>query len=61
MHRTVDLYSPSANKAVRRFESDSLTAVPAVTAAHPTREGRYFGGAASGKVSFWTEDLPEDA
>ncbi|GAA5929526.1 hypothetical protein JCM3775_002365 [Rhodotorula graminis] len=61
MHRTVDLYSPAASKAVRRFDSESLTAVPAVTAAHPTREGRYFGGAASGKVSFWTEDLPEDA
>ncbi|TNY17880.1 WD40-repeat-containing domain protein [Rhodotorula diobovata] len=60
MHRTVTLYSPGAAKPVRTFADEALTAVPAVTAAHPTREGRYFGGAASGKVSFWTEELPED-
>ncbi|GAA6058309.1 hypothetical protein JCM3770_003731 [Rhodotorula araucariae] len=63
MHRTLSLFSPAgtgASEPVKTFEDSALTAVPAVTAAHPTREGRYYGGAASGKVSLWAEPRPDD-
>ncbi|BGP38127.1 hypothetical protein JCM10449v2_002054 [Rhodotorula kratochvilovae] len=66
MDRTLALYSPSVPSGkgktalAKVFTDEALTAVPAVTAAHPTREGRYYGGAASGKVSLWAEQRAED-
>ncbi|GAA6026826.1 hypothetical protein JCM8097_005887 [Rhodosporidiobolus ruineniae] len=71
MAHTVDLYSVDPAPAgqgekldrsgpAKVFTDETLTAAPAVTASHPTVEGKYYGGAASGKVSFWTHRLPED-
>ncbi|GAA6001113.1 hypothetical protein JCM10207_007417 [Rhodosporidiobolus poonsookiae] len=59
MHRTLDVYSTDGTR-VKAFDNEAITAVPAVTAAHPTIAGKYFGGAASGKVSFWTTPLEEE-
>ncbi|GAA5908422.1 hypothetical protein JCM6882_007932 [Rhodosporidiobolus microsporus] len=59
MARTLDVLSPDGT-AVKHFTNDAITAVPAVTASHPTVGGKFYGGAASGKVSFWTEPLNED-
>ncbi|GJN88393.1 hypothetical protein Rhopal_001359-T1 [Rhodotorula paludigena] len=66
MQKYIRLYSPDApstsksSAAAKTFDGEgALTAVPAVTAAHPSVPGKYFGGASSGKVSFWTEMLPD--
>ncbi|GAA5829602.1 hypothetical protein JCM11251_000216 [Rhodosporidiobolus azoricus] len=58
MNRTLDLISPDGT-TVKAFTNEAITAVPAVTASHPTMVGKYYGGAASGKVSFWAEPLDE--
>ncbi|GAA5989135.1 hypothetical protein JCM10908_001175 [Rhodotorula pacifica] len=57
MDRSVDLYSPDGNSIARMYDADWITAVPAVTACHPTRPDRYYGGSASGKISFWSKPL----
>ncbi|GAA6059395.1 hypothetical protein JCM10212_003627 [Sporobolomyces blumeae] len=54
MRQTIDLYNPNGVKARALGDAEMITAVPAVTAVHPSVAGRYFGGAANGKVSFWT-------
>lgn len=59
MARTLDLYSPDG-VAVKHFTHESITAVPSVTAAHPILGGKYYGGSASGKISYWTGRLPEE-
>ncbi|GAA5970067.1 hypothetical protein JCM11641_000252 [Rhodosporidiobolus odoratus] len=59
MSRVLDLYSPDGAR-VKTFTSEAITAVPAVSASHPTLAGRYYGGAASGKVSFWTTPLEDN-
>ncbi|BGP14053.1 hypothetical protein JCM10213_002348 [Rhodosporidiobolus nylandii] len=59
MARTLDIYSPDSTRS-KIFTDESITAVPAVTASHPTVGGMYWGGAASGKVSYWTAPLAED-
>ncbi|GAA5896765.1 hypothetical protein JCM5296_002996 [Sporobolomyces johnsonii] len=59
MRRHLDLYSPDGAR-VKAFSSDEITAVPAVTASHPSLPGKYYGGAASGKVSFWTTEVVEE-
>ncbi|GAA5871648.1 hypothetical protein JCM8547_007108 [Rhodosporidiobolus lusitaniae] len=53
MIRGVNLYSADGTR-VKVFQDDSITAVPAVTAAHPVRGGFYAGGSASGKISLLT-------
>ena len=57
MERSVDLYSPDGTSIARLYDPDYITAVPAVTACHPTRPDRYYGGSASGKISFWAPPL----
>ncbi|KAL7344078.1 WD40-repeat-containing domain protein [Rhodotorula toruloides] len=49
MRRTIDLISPDGVTVKWFHNLDAITAVPAVTAAHPTVAGKYYGGAASGK------------
>ena len=56
MRRTLDLYAPGPTMkgtSLGRLTDEVITAVPAVTAAHPVRECRYAGANASGKVSFY--------
>lgn len=56
MTRTLDVYSPypaPSGDHLVQLSDEVITAVPAVTASHPTREGRYAGGNASGKISFY--------
>ncbi|BGO89029.1 hypothetical protein NBRC10512v2_000976 [Rhodotorula toruloides] len=60
MRRTIDLISPDGVTVKWFHNLDAITAVPAVTAAHPTVAGKYYGGAASGKVSFWSDPLEEN-
>ncbi|KAM0792212.1 hypothetical protein ACM66B_004908 [Microbotryomycetes sp. NB124-2] len=54
MKRTIDVYAPVAGvkstmTRVQGLTDDSISAVPAVTAAHPIRECVFAGGNASGK------------
>lgn len=64
MGRKLDIFSPYPEPQgdhLVQLTDESITAVPAVTASHPTRAGRYAGGNASGKISFWAppnEDMP---
>jgi hypothetical protein len=58
MGRTLDLISPDGD-CVKYLTNEVITAVPAVTAAHPTLP-KYFGGAASGKISYWTTPLEDE-
>lgn len=60
MERSVDLYSPDGTSIARLYDPDYITAVPAVTACHPTRPDRYYGGSASGKISFWAPPLASE-
>lgn len=60
MERDVQLYSPDGTSVAKLYDPDYITAVPAVTACHPTRPDRYYGGSASGKVSFWTKPLADN-
>lgn len=60
MDRSVDLISPDGTSVANLYDADHITAVPAVTASHPTREKRHYGGSASGKVSFFTTPLEEE-
>lgn len=57
MDRSVDLYSPDRTAVANFYDAEHITAVPAVTACHPTQEYKYYGGSASGKVSFFTKPL----
>lgn len=60
MERSVDLYSPDGTSIAHLYDPDYITAVPAVTACHPTRPDRYYGGSASGKISFWAPPLASE-
>ncbi|GAA5947421.1 hypothetical protein JCM3765_001671 [Sporobolomyces pararoseus] len=52
MRRALDLYLPDGTR-VQSFSDQQITAVPAVTACHPTVPGKYFGGSASGKIAYF--------
>ncbi|KDE06652.1 hypothetical protein MVLG_03003 [Microbotryum lychnidis-dioicae p1A1 Lamole] len=53
MKRYLDVYSADGTN-VAHLADEMITAVPAVTAAHPTLgEVRLYGGSASGKISFF--------
>lgn len=71
MDRTLDVLGPyhsprpgksAVQQIVVQLTDDVITAVPAVTATHPTREGRLVGGNSSGKISFYAPpDEPIEA
>lgn len=65
MDRTLDVLAPypaPRGQSVVQLTDEVITAVPAVTAAHPTREGRLAGGNSSGKISFYAPpDEPLEA
>ncbi|ORY45028.1 WD40-repeat-containing domain protein [Leucosporidium creatinivorum] len=65
MDRTLDVLAPFPSpkgKSVVQLTDEVITAVPAVTASHPTREGRFAGGNSSGKISFYAPpDEPVEA
>lgn len=56
MRRALNLYLPDGTM-VKSFADEEITAVPAVTACHPTLPGKYYGGSASGKIAFFTEPV----
>jgi hypothetical protein len=56
MRRALDLYLPDGTR-VQSYSDEAITAVPAVTACHPTVPGKYFGGSASGKIAYFAEPL----
>jgi len=53
MRRAIDLYTPTGIQS-RHLTDEAITAVPAVTACHPTVAGKYFGGSASGKIAYFS-------
>lgn len=66
MTRELDLFSPSTdpdkdNTIAQLWEPNAITAVQAVTACHPLREGRIFTGNAAGKTAFWAAPYAESA
>ncbi|GAA5904023.1 Cmr1p [Sporobolomyces salmoneus] len=56
MRRALDLYLPDGTM-VKSFSDEAITAVPAVTACHPTLPGKYYGGSASGKIAYFAQPL----
>lgn len=54
MQRVLDVVSATTGTRLAGLTGDIITSVPAATAAHPVVPGRYFGGTAAGKVSFWS-------
>lgn len=53
MDRKLDLISSSGEMLAQLYDDEFVTAVPAVTASHPTLPDRYYGGTGAGKVSFY--------
>ncbi|GAA5983166.1 hypothetical protein JCM5350_007905 [Sporobolomyces pararoseus] len=56
MRRALDLYLPDGTR-VQSYSDEQITAVPAVTACHPTVPGKYFGGSASGKIAYFAKPI----
>jgi len=61
MERGIDVYAPYPSlkyqprvPAAVKLEAEVVKAVPAVVAVHPTREARFAGGDAFGKISLFT-------
>ncbi|SCV66969.1 BQ2448_5615 [Microbotryum intermedium] len=55
MKRYLDVYSADGTN-IAHLADEMITAVPAVTAAHPTLgQARLYGGSASGKISFFKQ------
>lgn len=53
MRHQVDIISHSGKLMAQLYDPSLVTATPAVTASHPILPLRYYGGTASGKVSFF--------
>lgn len=53
MKRSLDVITATGEKVVQLW-ADGVTAVPAVTASHPSRVDCVVGGNTSGKVQLWT-------
>ncbi|GAA6011581.1 hypothetical protein JCM11491_004695 [Sporobolomyces phaffii] len=56
MRRALDLYLPDGTP-VQSYSDEAITAVPAVTACHPTLPGKYYGASASGKIAYFAKPL----
>ncbi|KAM0753844.1 WD40 repeat-like protein [Meredithblackwellia eburnea MCA 4105] len=57
MQRMLDITSATTGTRVGALTGEIITSVPAATAAHPITPGKYFGGTAAGKVSFFSEPV----
>lgn len=53
MKRSLDVVAASGDKIVQLW-TDDVTAVPAVTASHPSRVDHVVGGNTSGRIQLWT-------
>jgi hypothetical protein len=54
MKRFLDVYDTEKNTTTRKlYDGEHVTAVPAITASHPSRAGRFYGATGAGKVSFF--------
>ncbi|GAA5931603.1 Cmr1p [Sporobolomyces koalae] len=56
MRRALDVFHPNGTKA-KCFQNELISAVPAVTANHPSLPDKYFGGSASGKIAYFAKPL----
>ena len=57
MQRVLDVVAPTTGTRLAGLTGEIITSVPAATAAHPVIPGKYFGGTAAGKVSFYSNPV----
>lgn len=53
MRRSIDIYAYNGSLLAQLYDSSAITAVPAITASHPNRPDRAYGGNGSGKLYVW--------
>jgi len=53
MRRSIDIYAYNGTLLAQLYDASAITAVPAITASHPKRADRAYGGNGSGKLYVW--------
>ncbi|KAK4701556.1 WD repeat-containing protein 76, partial [Phenoliferia sp. Uapishka_3] len=57
MQRVLDVVASTTGTRLAGLTGEIITSVPAATAAHPITPGKYYGGTAAGKVSFYSNPV----
>lgn len=61
MKRALEIYAYDGTLITSLYDPSLITAVPAVTASHPRRVDRAYGGNGSGKLTAWAPAEVDEA